>query len=257
MSHIHKNCLVFFLIILLTPITVGAERTQTRSVTLIDDGERRSVQTEAETVGEFINEQKNINEIERVFPSPSSKLTSNSHVIVYRSVSTNDASSPSSDTETVQKIREAPAWSLPQGKTLRIRGPYPADRGVHMPQDDRKNQPGLELKGQADFKVDQLKKLQGQGTLMLRATGYSPHALDTAPYDDGFSALGLPAGYGIVAVDPRVIPLGTYLYVEGYGYAIAADVGGDIKGKRIDLGFPNRQDALTFGTRWLQVHILG
>ena len=254
MTHFRNNCMVFFLIILLTPLTVGAERSKTRSVILVEDGQRRSVQTEAETVGEFIKEQQHLDEFERVFPSYSSKLTPNSHVIIYRSASEKDEGSSLSDTVPVEQVRKAPAWSLPQGKTLRIRGPsLKGQRDLG----DRKDQHGLELQGQADFKVDQLKQLQQQGTLKLRATGYSPHALDTAPYDDGFSALGLPAGYGIVAVDPRVIPLGTYLYVEGYGYAIAADVGGDIKGKRIDLGFPNRQDALTFGTRWLQVHILG
>jgi 3D (Asp-Asp-Asp) domain-containing protein len=48
---------------------------------------------------------------------------------------------------------------------------------------------------------------------------------------------GIPDGWGVVAVDPRVIPLGSRLFVEGYGYAVAADTGGAIKGKIIDVCF--------------------
>lgn len=61
---------------------------------------------------------------------------------------------------------------------------------------------------------------------------------------------------GLVAVDPKVIPLGTRLYVEGYGYAIADDTGGYIKGNRIDLAYENRREALQFGRRMVTVYIL-
>jgi 3D (Asp-Asp-Asp) domain-containing protein len=61
---------------------------------------------------------------------------------------------------------------------------------------------------------------------------------------------------GIVAVDPNVIPMGTKLYVEGYGEAIAADQGGAIKGNRIDLFFGSHQEALNFGKRTVKVTIL-
>lgn len=85
-------------------------------------------------------------------------------------------------------------------------------------------------------------------------------AYTNSPYENagtGLTAMGLPAGYGHVAVDPRVIPLGTRVYVEGYGFAIASDTGGAIKGNRIDLCVgSSRSAAMNFGRRTVKVHIL-
>lgn len=61
---------------------------------------------------------------------------------------------------------------------------------------------------------------------------------------------------GIVAVDPKVIPLGTRLYIDGYGYARAMDTGGAIKGNKIDLFFDTKAEALKWGRRSVQVFIL-
>lgn len=72
----------------------------------------------------------------------------------------------------------------------------------------------------------------------------------------GITASGMKAGYGVVAVDPRVIPLGTKLYVEGYGYCIAADTGGAIKGNKIDLCFNSYSEAVNYGRKNVTVYIL-
>ena len=72
----------------------------------------------------------------------------------------------------------------------------------------------------------------------------------------GITAIGVPAGHGIVAVDPRFIPLGTKLYVPGYGRAVAGDTGGSIKGRRVDLGFNSLAAALAFGRRQITVYVL-
>jgi 3D (Asp-Asp-Asp) domain-containing protein/LysM repeat protein len=60
----------------------------------------------------------------------------------------------------------------------------------------------------------------------------------------------------VIAVDPSVIPLGTKVYVEGYGEATAADTGGAIKGNRIDVFTPSETDAIQFGVKKLNVTIL-
>ena len=73
----------------------------------------------------------------------------------------------------------------------------------------------------------------------------------------GKTASGRTAGYGIVAVDPKVIPLGTNLYVEGYGYAVAGDTGGVIKGNKIDLCFEkSNKELMAFGRKSVTVYIL-
>jgi 3D (Asp-Asp-Asp) domain-containing protein len=91
-------------------------------------------------------------------------------------------------------------------------------------------------------------------SLTLIATGYSPDPSENGGYT--VTATGLPIGYGAAAVDPRVIPLGTKLYVEGYGYAFACDVGGAIKGKRIDLAYNSYYVANTKGHKKVRVWIL-
>ncbi len=81
----------------------------------------------------------------------------------------------------------------------------------------------------------------GHRMVMMIPTYYDPYHCGGS--GAGKTRSGLQGGYGVVAVDPRFIPLGTRLYIEGYGYAVAADTGGAIKGSRIDLGIDSRHDA--------------
>jgi 3D (Asp-Asp-Asp) domain-containing protein len=82
------------------------------------------------------------------------------------------------------------------------------------------------------------------GTLTVVTTGYCL---------TGRTATGIPAGWGVAAVDPTVIPLGTRMDVPGYGEAIAADTGGAISGGRIDLWFPSCARAGGWGTRSVRI----
>lgn len=72
----------------------------------------------------------------------------------------------------------------------------------------------------------------------------------------GVTYSGIRVRPGIVAVDPRVIPLGTWLYIDGYGEALAADIGGAIKGNRIDLYYDSSKDVRRYGKRTVKVYIL-
>jgi 3D (Asp-Asp-Asp) domain-containing protein len=84
----------------------------------------------------------------------------------------------------------------------------------------------------------------GTRSLTVTATGYAL---------GGRTATGLPVGWGVVAVDPSVIPLGTRLTVPGYGEAVAADVGSGVAGATIDLWFPSVEQAQGWGRRTVTI----
>jgi 3D (Asp-Asp-Asp) domain-containing protein len=84
----------------------------------------------------------------------------------------------------------------------------------------------------------------GTRTLVVDAVAY---------HLPGRTASGLPVGPGVVAVDPAVIPLGTRMYVPGYGSAIAADVGSAVRGTIIDLWFPTTAQARAWGRRTVTI----
>jgi 3D (Asp-Asp-Asp) domain-containing protein len=80
----------------------------------------------------------------------------------------------------------------------------------------------------------------GGRTITVTATGYAL---------GGRTATGLHAGWGVAAVDPAVIPLGSHMTVPGYGEAVAADIGGSVVGATIDLWFPTVAQANAWGRR--------
>ena len=86
----------------------------------------------------------------------------------------------------------------------------------------------------------------GAHSLTVTATGYSI---------DGRTATGAPTGWGVVAVDPSVIPLGTRLSIPGYGSGVAADTGGAIQGATIDLWFPTVAQANAWGRRTVTISL--
>ena len=91
--------------------------------------------------------------------------------------------------------------------------------------------------------------------LTLTATGYTA-GKESNPNGTGYTYTGMRATSGVVAVDPQVIPLYTRLYIEGYGPAVAGDIGGAIQGNRIDLCFDTLSEALNWGVHTVKVYVL-
>ncbi|EGW39977.1 3D domain-containing protein, partial [Desulfosporosinus sp. OT] len=96
-----------------------------------------------------------------------------------------------------------------------------------------------------DFELDKMRISQ---TLKVESTAYT--------YTGNRTATGLVTREGLIAVDPRVIAMGSKVYVEGYGYAIAADTGGDIRGNRIDVFFSTLRQCIDWGRRPVHIYVL-
>ena len=89
--------------------------------------------------------------------------------------------------------------------------------------------------------------------MMMEATAYAGHGITAS----GNPTNRNPNGYSTIAVDPRVIPMYSKVYVEGYGYAIALDTGGAIQGNRIDLFMNSEAECNSWGRRTVKVYIIG
>ena len=115
-------------------------------------------------------------------------------------------------------------------------------------------------------KTSRGKVLNYKKVLEMKATAYTASYKDTGKSPGhpqfGITYTGVKAKKGVVAVDPKVIPLGTRLYIEGvgstpdYGYAVAADIGGAVKGNVIDLYMEDPKESQSWGVRKVKVYIL-
>lgn len=101
-------------------------------------------------------------------------------------------------------------------------------------------------------------RVPGAPRLPPGSAGSGVHSLTvvaTAYSLPGTTASGMPVGWGAVAVDPSVIPMGSRLGIPGYGLGVAADVGSAIRGARIDLWFPTVAQALAWGSRVVTITV--
>jgi len=93
-------------------------------------------------------------------------------------------------------------------------------------------------------------------TLTMTATAYTAYCEGCSGITKNGTDIRANPHLKVIAVDPNVIPLGTRVWVEGYGEAIAADIGGAIKGNIIDVFIPSHEEALEWGRKTVKVRIL-
>lgn len=93
-------------------------------------------------------------------------------------------------------------------------------------------------------------------TMTVEATAYTAYCTGCSGTTANGTDLRANPNLKVIAVDPRVIPLGTKVWVEGYGEAVAADTGGAIKGNKIDVFIPNKAGAYDWGRKSVTIKIL-
>ena len=257
-----------------TPVAPGMriEYSASVPVTLANGGDRRTIATNAADIGALLEERGiRLGTYDKVSPSLADPIVAGETVRVTHV----------SKWISAQTIRIAPKtvrgidFALAPGKTKIISSGRPGERLAII---SFTNTDGKLTKRVLASHVLRLPRVrivaEGVGTYAafadfaqrgLQKTAYiAANAMDmiATAYTascagcSGYTATGYRAGRGIVAVDPRVIPLGTKLFIPGYGIAIAGDTGGAIVGNRIDLGFNSYGDAIQFGRRPIKVYTL-
>lgn len=121
------------------------------------------------------------------------------------------------------------------------------------PIEEAVSQPKVEKSAKQASKTQ--KEPEGK-TISVTATAYTAECAGCSGVTYTGVNLNNDRNAKVIAVDPSVIPLGTKVYVEGYGYATAEDIGGAIKGNRIDLHVPTKKEAYSWGRRTVDVTIL-
>lgn len=120
----------------------------------------------------------------------------------------------------------------------------------------------IEFQNARNLQVDGLVGLETEGALGLNLNvgptdrSYRKDTFESTAYAyDGTTASGMQVQKGVIAVDPNVIPLGTKVWVEGYGHAIAADTGSAVKGNIIDVWLPTEEKAIQWGRKNVDIKI--
>jgi len=247
---------------------VQAQRLASVLVTINSDGIQRQVRTAQTTVGETLKEAGIVvRPKDMVSPATNERLLEGSKITVVRVVEAVESISAPIAFDTVKTFSSSLVPGRVQETRAGVRGEKLVRYAVRYENGILKQRTviGAEV---VTKPVNRVVVIGSKGRytsrgefrtkriLRLSATGYDPGPRSCGKYATGRTACGLRAGHGVCAVDPRVIALGTRLYVEGYGYAIAGDVGRAIKGNRIDLGFNSYGEAIRFGRRAVTVHVL-
>lgn len=240
-------------------------------IELVVGGKKQKVMTTALSVEELLKEQNiKLNEFDRIEPSKEAKILEDMIVEVVRVEKKTDVVEETIDYKTITRKDN----SLPKGKEKVIQA---GEKGKIKKEFEVTLENGKEVKRtlRKEEKIKETKdRIVAVGTKQVaqnvsrsaaKASGKTMYMLSTAYTANcsgcsGITATGINLkknpNMKVIAVDPNVIPLGTKVYVEGYGYAIAADTGSSIRGNKIDVFMPSKSKANAWGRKHVKVKIL-
>jgi len=241
----------------------GMTVTVTRAVpvTLKVDGTAKKVNVYCKTVQDLLDEFGiTLQEEDYVLPSPETGVKKGMTVEVVRQRTDVVEEEVSIPNNTVRQ--ENP--NLPSGKTKVVQEGRPGLEKKVWQITYRNGKEAMRELQSSELIREPVDRIVQIGTAKMISRGgrtvrYSRAAemVSTAyTYTGNNTATGVPPKRGVAAVDPSVIPLGTKLYVEGYGYCTALDRGSAIKGNKIDVFMETRNEAYKWGVRRVKVYVL-
>jgi uncharacterized protein YabE (DUF348 family) len=256
-----------------SPLTAGTHIYvyHAHDVSLVVDGQAAEARTRKATVGGFLSEAGiALAPEDRVEPPPDTPLTEETTVRVVRVREGVDTTEETIPRETIYQddpnMDQGDYVVLEPGADGLIRRSYrvvyedgqEAKREL-LEESEVQSEPEIVARGTRPVKMVDTPAgpLRYRDSLNVWATWYNPASAGRSPDSPwyGIAATGVPVHKGIVAVDPSVIPLGSRMYVPGYGEAVAADTGWAVVGNIIDLGFAD-YEVPDWGSGWVEIYIL-
>ncbi|MDN3020001.1 ubiquitin-like domain-containing protein [Paenibacillus sp. BSR1-1] len=240
------------------------------NLTYVDKGKAQQVWTTSTTVADFLTQQGiKLNSLDRVEPTLTESVKENGVVNVIRVEKVTDVVEEPVEFAVVTKkdegLEKGKEKILSAGKHGRVSRQYEVllengkevSRKLLSEQMIAEKQDKVVAVGTKELSLQVSRGAVETGKeFYVTATAYTANCNGCS----GRTATGLNLranpNMKVIAVDPRIIPLGTKVYVEGYGYAVAADTGGAIKGYIIDVFVPSNADAYRWGRKKVKIKIL-
>lgn len=242
-------------------------------LTVVVGGEEQQTWTTEQTVAKLLEQESiELGDLDRVEPDLDQVVTEDSVVNVVRVESVTDIIEEEVDFATVTKkdgsLNKGNEKVITKGKKGILKKEYEVvlengkevSRNLIAETEVQKKQDQVVAVGTKSASVQVSRGSQARMSsgkeYTVTATAYTPNCNGCS----GRTAAGINIAANphmkLIAVDPRVIPLGTKVFVEGYGTAIAGDTGGSIKGNKIDVLFPTKSEAYRWGRRTVKIKVL-
>lgn len=262
-THLRVFAIVVFILAIGCGTASAYNKTNMQSVVINIDGAPRMVSTDKETVGELLEDLKSTIDTKYILEnakksdsikakmtisltSVTEKIVASTEAIPYQTVERTTNTLKPGETKVVQNGVEGKMSVV--SKEI-----YHGDKLVETQFVEKKVLTEAKDKIVEIGAANVVAGMTFTKQINAKVTAYTPYDAGC----NGITATGRKAGYGIVAVDPKVIPLGTKVYIPGYGVGLAADTGGAIKGNRVDVCYVTKSEAFTWGVKNVPVYILG
>ena len=261
-THLRVLAIVVFILAIGSGTASAYNKANMNAVVISLDGVPRMVSTEAETVSDLLAELSGTIDADYILDgaSESDTITENMAISLTTVTEKIVATTESIPYETVERASDKIQFGSTKVAQKGVAGQRATVKKEIYHGDKLISTEFVEEKVLTPAQ-DEIIEIGATGMIdgMVFSSAISAKVTAYTPFDagcTGITATGTKAGVGTVAVDPKVIPLGSKVYVPGYGVAVAADTGGAIKGNRVDVCYTTKNEAFSWGVKNVTVYVL-